>query len=206
MPGKPTEAASLVIQLAWLVLVTAIVAGGMGLAFAVSPLFGLGGLVIPLLAFAVIVLARRNAVAASFERLSPGNRPLALAATMLALVTAVGAVWLPAAVIGFSGSRPWSYQVETPLSFLCPLAAAVGAGLLARWDSRLWLATVAIGFSALAASIITREALMVAANPKWCYVSKVSATRDGGREVIADSTGCAVLFKQGSPPEGPLTF
>lgn len=181
------------------VLALATLAVLLSLAMAQEPVFGLGAIVLPTVAVAVLIVMARRRAQALIHSIPFESRPLVLATTLLPLFATAAALWLPEALIGYSEMAPWSYRVGWELSFVGPVMAGLAATALARRHGHRGFAMLAIGLVALSLSVAGRDIGVLSFDGlgpgAWCVADEVKADPNGV-ELLGDESDCPLLLGQ----------
>lgn len=188
------RAAGVVVSVSTVAIVTA-------LATTIAPLFGLGAVVLPVLALAVAMLISPRLLAWMLSVFSQRIRPAVVAVPVLLLFATLAALWLPQVLVGFSEGAEWSYRVAVSVSLIGPLLASLATAALARVSRYSALGVVALAVVTLALSVVARDAGVNASRPDWCYADSVSKDAEGV-ELRFTRDGCAILLpgREGPAP------
>ena len=153
-----------------------------------SLLFALGALYAGILLLACLL-------AAIFHMVPRRWRPLVLAATLLPLLTAAGALGLPESAIHYSDDEEWAFRAGREIS-LAALALGTLIAAAVAWRHRYpVLAIAAVAALTFALAAVGRDVVARDQEPTWCYTDSFVETDDqGGVSVGGEYDGCTVLL------------
>ena len=155
----------------------------------------IGSLLFPLGVLYAGILLLACLLAAIFHIVPRRWRPLVVAATLLPLLTAAGALGLPESAIHYSDNEEWAFRAGREISLAALALGALIAGVVA-WRHRYPVLAIA-GVAALtfALAAIGRDVIARDQEPSWCYTDSFVETDDeGGVSVGGEYDGCTVLL------------
>jgi hypothetical protein len=154
---------------------------------------GLGSLALGFAFVCSCILLAAGLLAAAVRYVPPRWRPLVLAATLLPLLGAAGALGLPESAIHFSDDAEWAYRAGREISLGALVAGALLAAVVARGHSYRPLATAGVAVLAFALAAAGRDVVARDQQPSWCYADQAEAF-DGGAMLTGEYDGCTVLL------------